>query len=95
MRRFRSAEPTAMYFASGPNFTAVIFPEKPNWTVNEDQWVLNLLKHSKTQCEKRERTSTVKKKKEKGKRKQTNKPVPDKSGKVLMVFHSNLTLATW
>lgn len=45
--RFRSIDPTAIYFESGPNFTQVTFP------------------------------------------------VPDKSGKVLIQFHSDFTFATW
>lgn len=47
MRRFLSIDPTARYFASGPNFAEVTLP------------------------------------------------VPDKSGKVLIQFHSDFTLATW
>lgn len=42
MRRFRSIDPTAMYFASGPNFTDVILPET-KLECSEDQ-LLNLLK---------------------------------------------------
>lgn len=79
IRRFLSIDPTATYFASVPNFAHVALPEV----------TAKYIKHQGLTRKNPLIIIIIKI--------ATNveEPVPDKSGKVLIQLHSDLTFATW
>ena len=83
IRRLRSMEPTATYFASAPNLALVTFPGHRRQLFHMlKSWLRSALVGAR--IVKITKTKDV-----------HHWPVPDKSGKVLIRFHSSLTLATW
>lgn len=84
-------DPTAMYFASGPNFTLVTLPasEGNDFMLNSVSISLHKFLEQIAKSLQYTRPHVTVERASGG-----ILPVPDKSGKVLMQFHSVLTVVT-